>query len=80
MSSDRPWWTREVHADRRPFLVARARIKAAIRAHFEAQGFIEADPGCLQVSPGNEMHLKAFRTELIAPDLGRRTLYLHTSP
>ncbi|MFN3623343.1 MAG: EF-P lysine aminoacylase EpmA [Hyphomicrobium sp.] len=80
MSSDRPWWTREVHADRRPFLVARARIKAAIRAHFEAQGFIEADPGCLQVSPGNEMHLKAFRTELIAPDLDRRTLYLHTSP
>lgn len=80
MSSSRPWWTPEAHTDRRPFLAVRARIKAAIRGHFAAQGFIEVEPGCLQVSPGNEMHLKAFSTELIAPDLSRRTLYLHTSP
>lgn len=80
MSTDRPWWTPDAHADRRPFLLARARIKAAIRDWFEAQGFIEVEPGCLQASPGNEMHLKAFSTELIAPDLSQRTLYLHTSP
>lgn len=80
MSTDRPWWTPDAHADRRPFLAARARIKTAIRAWFEAQGFIEVEPGCLQASPGNEMHLKAFRTEIIAPDLSQRTLYLHTSP
>ena len=34
----------------------------------------------LQVSPGNEVHLHAFKTELIGPDLSRTTLYLHTSP
>lgn len=60
--------------------MARARIKQAIRAWFEAQGFVEADTGCLQVSPGNETHLHAFKTELIGPDLARRSLYLHTSP
>ena len=49
-------------------------------AWFEAQGFIEVETGCLQVSPGNEAHLHAFKTELIGPDLGRTTLYLHTSP
>ena len=80
MSSDRPWWTPEAHADRRPFLALRVRIKAAIRAWFEAQGFVEVETGVLQVSPGNEAHLHAFETELIGPDLSRTTLYLHTSP
>ena len=60
--------------------MARARIKAAVRAWFEAQGFIEVETGCLQVSPGNETHLHAFGTDLIGPDLTRRRLYLHTSP
>jgi lysyl-tRNA synthetase class 2 len=80
MSTDRPWWTPEAHADRRPFLAARARIKTALRGWFEAQGFIEVEPSCLQASPGNEAHLHAFSTQLIDPDLGRRDLYLHTSP
>ena len=71
---------RAAHADRRPFLIARGRIKAAIRAWFEEQGFTEVDTGCLQVSPGNEAHLHAFATELVGPDLSRRSLYLHTSP
>ncbi len=80
MSTDRPWFDPEVHADRRPLLLARARIKADIRAWFAAQEFIEVETACLQVSPGNETHLHAFRTEEMAPDLSRRTLYLHTSP
>ncbi len=75
-----PWWTPEVHADRRPYLAARGRIKRALRAWFEGQGFTEVEPGCLQVSPGNETHLHAFETEQIGSDLGRRPLYLHTSP
>ena len=33
------------HADRRPFLAARGRIKAAIRAWFAGQGFTEVDTG-----------------------------------
>lgn len=75
-----PWWNPDRHTDRRPRLEARGRIKAAIRAHFEGQGFTEVEPGCLQVSPGNEAHLHAFRTERIGTDLARTPLYLHTSP
>ncbi|MGQ0671811.1 MAG: EF-P lysine aminoacylase EpmA [Hyphomicrobium sp.] len=75
-----PWWSPERHADRRPALLARARIKAAIRAWFEARGFVEVETGCLQVSPGNETHLHAFETERVGAGLERQRLYLHTSP
>ena len=75
-----PWWMPHRHADRRPILLARNRIRAAIRAWFEARGFAEVEPGCLQVSPGNETHLHAFRTELMGSDLARQPMYLHTSP
>jgi elongation factor P--(R)-beta-lysine ligase len=80
MTSDTPWWYRSAHADRRPFLAARGRIKSAVRDWFAGQGFTEVETGCLQVSPGNEAHLHAFKTELVGPDLARRDLYLHTSP
>lgn len=75
-----PWWMPDRHADRRGFLLARARVKSAIRAWFEAQDFVEVDTACLQVSPGNETHLHAFMTELVDNELGTRPLYLHTSP
>lgn len=68
------------HADRRPFLLMRGKIKAAIRAWFVDRGFVEVEPGCLVVSPGNETHLHAFKTKLVGTDLGERDLYLHTSP
>jgi lysyl-tRNA synthetase class 2 len=80
MSQPSPWWNPERHADRRPLLVARGRIKAAIREWFQSEGFTEVEPGLLQVSPGNETHLHAFRTLLVDPDLRSRELYLHTSP
>ncbi|HEY8566607.1 MAG TPA: EF-P lysine aminoacylase EpmA [Beijerinckiaceae bacterium] len=80
MPASSPWWSPERHADRRPFLLARNRIKAALRGWFEAEGFVEVDAGALQVSPGNETHLHGFATELVDGD-GRRTrLSLHTSP
>jgi elongation factor P--(R)-beta-lysine ligase len=74
------WWTPDRHADRRPALLSRGRIRKAVRAHFEARDFVEVECGALAVSPGNEAHLAAFATEIIAPDGARRTLYLHTSP
>jgi lysyl-tRNA synthetase class 2 len=80
MSQPSPWWDPDRHADRRPFLLARGRIKSAIRSWFISQGFIEVECGSLQVSPGNETHLHAFATELQDTDLSRRRLYLHTSP
>ncbi|MFC3069883.1 EF-P lysine aminoacylase EpmA [Phenylobacterium soli] len=79
-SQSSPWWGRERHADRRPFLLARQRIAGAVRRWFEDQGFIETAVSALAVSPGNEAHLHAFRTEAIGPDGAGRPLYLHTSP
>jgi len=75
-----PWWDKQTHADRRPLLVTRGRMKAAIRAHFEAQGFTEVECAILVPSPGNEAHLHAFETRLADPDGTQRPLYLHTSP
>ncbi|MDI4665231.1 EF-P lysine aminoacylase GenX [Xanthobacter autotrophicus] len=75
-----PWWSPSVHADRRPFLLARGRISAAIRVMLEEDGFIEVETPALQVSPGNEAHLHAFATDLVAPDGTRHRLYLRTSP
>lgn len=75
-----PWWDRGRHADRRPFLLARNRIKKAVRAWFEAEGFCEIEAGQLQVSPGNETHLHGLATAKLAPDGTPTPLYLHTSP
>lgn len=75
-----PWWDASVHADRRPFLLARGRIKAAIRAWFEARDFVEVETSALQVSPGNEAHLHAFATRLIDMEGAQSTIYLNTSP
>ena len=66
-----PWWEKARHADRRPFLEARAAILRAVREWFWAQGFTEAEPTMLAVSPGAETHIDAF-------EVGER--YLHTSP
>ena len=80
MSAEAPFWRPDRHADRRPFLVARNRITAALRARFAAEGFVEVETAALQVSPGNETHLHAFATDLLGPDGARRRRYLHTSP
>lgn len=75
-----PWWEAGRHADRRPVLLARNRIKAALRDWFAAEGFTEVDPAALQVSPGNEAHLHAFATDLVDDAGQRRRMFLHTSP
>ena len=75
-----PWWEPARHADRRPRLILRNRLLAALRAWFAARDFVEVEAACLQVSPGNEAHLSAFATEAVDPDGARARLYLHTSP
>ncbi|HEV7436166.1 MAG TPA: EF-P lysine aminoacylase EpmA [Pseudorhizobium sp.] len=75
-----PWWHPEVHADRRPLLLARNRLQGAVRNRFAALDFVEVDPAALQVSPGNETHLHAFVTEALTTDGQPSPLYLHTSP
>jgi lysyl-tRNA synthetase class 2 len=80
MGTPSPWWAPHVHADRRPLLKARSRILSAVRDRFLAQDFTEIETAILQVSPGNETHLHAFATEIVAPGGDTRRLYLHTSP
>jgi elongation factor P--(R)-beta-lysine ligase len=75
-----PWWDRQTHADRRPVLLARNRMQAAIRAWLAGEGFIEVDPSALVVSPGNEAHLHGFGTSMIGNDGAASPMYLHTSP
>ena len=74
-----PWWSPARHIDRRPFLAARSAITKAIRAWFDEQGFIEVETGILQISPGNETHLHAPRTEL-SDSAGRRRHALSCAP
>jgi elongation factor P--(R)-beta-lysine ligase len=80
MNPSQPWWNPAVHADRRPLLLTRNRIQAAIRGWLHADGFTEVDPAALAISPGNEAHLHGFRTEAIGNDGLPRPMYLHTSP
>ncbi len=75
-----PWWDTARHADRRPALLARNRIQAAIRTWFAGQDFVEVDPCALQVSPGNEAHLHGFATAAIGNDGVAHPMFLHTSP
>ena len=58
----------------------RAAITRALRAWFDEQGFTEVETAILQVSPGNETHLHAPRTELVRADGGQVSRYLRTSP
>ncbi len=80
MTRPSPWWAPHRHADRRPALMARNRIVAALRGHFAERDFVEVEAAALQVSPGNEAHLSAFATHLLGPDGAAQPLYLHTSP
>jgi lysyl-tRNA synthetase class 2 len=80
MPDPSPWWDRDSYAGRRPFLLARGRIQSALRDWFRKRGFLEVETPALQVSPGNEVHLHAFATELTTPGANRMPMYLHTSP
>lgn len=78
--ADTPWWHPTRHQDRRPALMARNRITAALRGWLAGHDFVEVDPAALATSPGNETHLHAFSTVAIGNDGKGRPLYLHTSP
>src|SRR5258708_174891 len=73
-----PFWA--LHGGRRPFLLGRMRMAAALRQFFAARDFVEVETATLVPSPGNETHLHAFATDLTAPVGTRTRLYLRTSP
>lgn len=58
----------------------RARLAQAVRAFFDARGYIEVETAYAVPTPGEEVHLRPFRTEREAPSGDRETLWLHTSP
>jgi lysyl-tRNA synthetase class 2 len=75
-----PSWHPEQLAARLPFLRRRARLTAAVRAFFDARGYLEVETPYAVAAPGEEVHLAAFATERVAPDGERTQLWLHTSP
>jgi lysyl-tRNA synthetase class 2 len=75
-----PFWTPRRHADRRPLLLARARMLTAIRQYFAGESFVEVECNALQISPGNEAHLHGFATDYVDPAGEHHRRYLHTSP
>ena len=79
-NTENRWFHPSRHEDRRPFLLARNKIIAATRSWFVGQDFLEVDTPALQISPGNEAHLHAFKTTLIGDDGQGVDRYLHTSP
>ena len=75
------WWRPEALASRKANLALRSRCIHATRTFFAAKDFTEVETPCLQISPGLEPHLMAFRTTLADPwGNDPSTLYLHTSP
>lgn len=76
----RPFWSEAQYAERRDWLLTRARILTSVRRWFCARRFIEVQPAALQASPGNETHLHGFKTALVLPDGSSHDAYLHTSP
>ena len=66
--------------DRLPLLRRRGLMRQATRAFFQARGYLEVETDCLVPTPGEEVHLRPFRTRLERPDGSTRDLWLHTSP
>ncbi len=79
-SPPRPPWHPERLAARRPYLRRRALLTAATRAFFTARGYTEVETPYAVPTPGEEVHLRSFRTEFFSPTGERRALFLHTSP
>jgi elongation factor P--(R)-beta-lysine ligase len=73
-------WHPESLAARMPFLHRRGVLTRATRAFFSARGYTEVETPYAVTTPGEEVHLRAFRTERETPDNSRHALWLHTSP
>ena len=74
------WWKPDFYLKNQPYRKARQTVFKTIRAWFEKDGFDEVDTPALQISPGLEVHLRAFATQFDNPLGGSEQFYLHTSP
>ena len=75
-----PRWQPHRLAEKLPALRRRARLNQAVRAFFDARGYLEVETDYAVRTPGEEVHLRPFRTERLSPHGERETLWLHTSP
>ena len=75
-----PVWHPEHLAARLPFLRRRSLLTGATRAFFTARGYTEVETPYAVRAPGEEVHLRAFRTDREHPDGSTEPLWLHTSP
>ncbi len=73
-------WRPDKLGKRLPNLQARARLQAAMRQWFTAEGFVEVETPILQVAPGAEVHLVGFITDWELPDGEEHERWLHSSP
>jgi lysyl-tRNA synthetase class 2 len=73
-------WLPDKLSRRLPYLRERARLQAALRRWFEAEGFVEVETPILQVAPGAEVHLTGFATDWELPDGEEQVRWLHSSP
>ena len=74
------WWKPELYLKNQPYRRARQTVFRTLRSWFESHDFTEVDTPALQISPGLEVHLRAFKTQFDNPLGDPATLYLHTSP
>jgi elongation factor P--(R)-beta-lysine ligase len=80
ISMPRASWHPEQLGARLPFLRRRTLLTQATRAFFTARGYTEVETPYAVPVPGEEVHLRAFRTERERIDGGSEPLWLHTSP
>jgi lysyl-tRNA synthetase class 2 len=73
-------WHPDQFAARLPFLRRRGELTRATRSFFDAHGYTEVETPYAVPVPGEEVHLRAFRTEQVDPYGNRSPLWLHTSP
>ena len=73
-------WQAHRLAAKLPALRRRARLNQEVRAFFDARGYLEVETDYAVRTPGEEVHLRPFRTERLSPHGERETLWLHTSP
>jgi len=75
------WWHPDNLARRRPYLDSRRAGLKAVRAYFQAEGFVDVETPILQVSGGIERHIQELTTILHEPlAQGSSPRALQTSP
>ncbi|HTK60016.1 MAG TPA: EF-P lysine aminoacylase EpmA [Candidatus Baltobacteraceae bacterium] len=74
------WKKLKESAHLRQNLQTRAKAAAAVRAFFDAQGYMEVETPSVVAKPGMEPHLDPFETTVIDPFGNRYPSFLITSP